>query len=137
MRMTAFSEGSLEELKAAARKVSQLAYCPYSKFRVGAVVVTETGETFAGCNVENASYGLTTCAERNALFQMVARGASSVRLVVIYTPTPTPTAPCGACRQVMNEFGPNAEVVSFCDGPGVLRRRVAELLPDAFGPHDL
>ena len=76
-------------------------------------------------------------AERNAIFQMVARGGGRLRAVVVYTPTPTPAAPCGSCRQVANEFGPDAEVLSFCDGPGVLRRRLSELLPDAFGPGNL
>ena len=95
------------------------AYCPYSHFRVGAAVLTDRGEIFAGCNVENASYGLTICAERNAVFQAVAQadGPLVIRAVVVYTPTAEPTAPCGACRQVINEFGPDAEVLSICDGP--------------------
>lgn len=90
------------------------------------------GEIFAGCNVENASYGLSMCAERNAVFQAVSAGITTLLAVVIYTPTPVPTAPCGACRQVMQEFGPGLEVVSVCDGPAVLRRSLTELLPGAF-----
>src|SRR3954470_5071926 len=113
---------TLAPLAAEARAVNARAYAPYSKFRVGAAVLTEAGEIFSGCNVENASYGLTICAERNAIFQMVSKAVSPIRAIVIYTPTQTPSAPCGACRQVINEFGPEAEVVSFCDGPDVLRK---------------
>jgi cytidine deaminase len=129
--------GQLERLREAARSASQAAYCPYSKFRVGAAVMASSGLIIAGCNVENASYGLTICAERNAVFQMVARGLSSVQAVVIYTPTQAPTSPCGACRQVINEFGPDAEIYSFCDGAEIITTRLSELLPDAFGPRNL
>jgi cytidine deaminase len=125
---------TLDEMVRRARRMSEQAYCPYSRFRVGAVVLTEDGQLFEGCNVENASYGLTICAERNAIFQMAARGARKIVAVVIHTPTPTPVAPCGACRQVVREFGPDALVVSVCDGPGVLGKTLSELLPDAFGP---
>ena len=92
------------------------AYCRYSKFRVGAAVLTADGEIVAGCNVENASYGLTMCAERSAIFQAVAQGHRDLKAVVIVTPTRSPTPPCGACRQVINEFGPNAEVFLFGKG---------------------
>ena len=102
---------------------------PYSKFRVGAALRCRTGAMFSGCNVENASYGLTICAERNAVFQMIAAGEREVETIVIYTPTPTPTAPCGACRQVLNEFNPDIEVVSVCDGPDEVRCTLRELLP--------
>jgi cytidine deaminase len=129
--------GDLERLREAARSASHSAYCPYSKFRVGAAVLTDTGEIISGCNVENASYGLTVCAERNAVFQMAARGLTSIRAVVVYTPTQAPTSPCGACRQVINEFGPDAEIYSFCDGPEIILRRLSDLLPDAFGPRNL
>jgi cytidine deaminase len=128
---------TIDRLKAAARSASDHAYCPYSKFRVGAAVLTDKGDIFSGCNVENASYGLTICAERNAIFQMVARAQTVIRVLVIYTPTPIPAAPCGACRQVINEFGPTAEILSFCDGPQTLKATLAELLPAAFGPHNL
>ena len=130
--MNDLSEELLHGLVSRARKASEHAYCAYSQFRVGAAVLSESGEIFAGCNVENASYGLTICAERNAIFQMIAAGQRRIRAIVIYTPTPTPAAPCGACRQVINEFGPEALVVSLCDGPEVLRLRLNELLPSAF-----
>ena len=126
-----------ERMIEAAREASRRAYCPYSRFRVGAAVLTEDGSIVVGCNVENASYGLTMCAERVAIFQAVARGPAIVRGVAIYTPTPFPTAPCGGCRQVINEFGPEAEIIGVCDGPGVLRATLADLLPDAFGPRNL
>jgi cytidine deaminase len=129
--------GELERLREAARSVSHSAYCPYSKFSVGAAILTDTGEIISGCNVENASYGLTICAERNAVFQMASRGMTSIRAVVVYTPTQTPTSPCGACRQVINEFGHDAEIYSFCDGPEIIFRSLSDLLPKAFGPHNL
>jgi cytidine deaminase len=127
------------ELIAAARRAAANAYCPYSRFHVGAAVLTGSGDVFAGCNVENASYGLTICAERNAIFQAVAKAAGPlvIRAVVVFTPTSAPTAPCGACRQVINEFGPDAEVFSVCDGPTVITNRLDELLPHAFGPRNL
>jgi cytidine deaminase len=128
---------TLEEMATRAKSVSERAYCPYSKFRVGAVALTDDGQMFEGCNVENASYGLTICAERNALFQMVARARQKVVALVIYTPTMKPSAPCGACRQVLNEFGPDALVMSVCDGRAVLKKKLSELLPDAFGPGNL
>jgi len=128
---------SLEELSQAARNASKHAYAPYSNFPVGAALMTTSGKTFVGCNVENASYGLTMCAERNAIFQMAARGERQIEMIVIYTPTPTPTAPCGACRQVMNEFSPDARVVCTCDGDETIDTTVRALLPDAFGPQNL
>jgi cytidine deaminase len=120
-----------------ARQASSRAYCPYSKFRVGAAVLTGKGEVVPGCNIENASYGLTLCAERVAIFQAVAGGEHTVKAVLVYTPTQVPTAPCGACRQVINEFGPDAEVICVCDGPDILRFTGRELLPAAFGPQNL
>jgi cytidine deaminase len=131
------SERILNDLIVEAKNASEHAYCPYSGLSVGAAILTETDDIFTGCNVENASYGLTICAERSAVFQMVAKRRQRIEAVAIYTPTPKPAAPCGACRQVINEFGPDALIISVCDGPDVLRRQLAELLPDAFGPADL
>jgi cytidine deaminase len=119
-------------LIAAAREAAARAYAPYSHFHVGACLMADDDTLFAGCNVENASYGLTVCAERNAVFQMVAAGKQRFHMIVIYTPTPEPTPPCGACRQVLREFANDAVVVSLCDGPAVLRTTVAELLPHGF-----
>ena len=130
-------DATLQRMIALARQASVSAYCPYSGFAVGAAVLGDGGEIVAGCNVENASYGLTICAERVAIFAAVARGMPSIRAVVVSTPTSSPTAPCGACRQVIHEFGPGAEVICVCDGPDLIRRPLSELLPGAFGPRDL
>ena len=127
----------LKKLKAAAKAAAGEAYAPYSKFRVGAAVLTGTGKLFAGCNVENASYGLCNCAERTAIFSAVAAGEQKIKCVVVYTPTKTATAPCGACRQVINEFGPEARVISFCAGNDEIDVSLSALLPGAFGPADL
>ncbi len=99
----------LRKLTTLARAAAARAYAPYSRFRVGAAVLTATGKTFAGCNVENASYGLCNCAERSAIFGAAAAGERKLRCVLVYTPTPLPTAPCGACRQVIFEFGPETQ----------------------------
>ena len=127
----------LKKLKAAAKAAADEAYAPYSKFRVGAAVLTSGGKLFAGCNVENASYGLGNCAERTAVFSAVAAGEQKIKCVVVYTPTKTATAPCGACRQVINEFGPEARVISFCNGSDEIDVSLSALLPGAFGPADL
>ena len=133
------SESVVESLSSAARDGAARAYCPYSRFPVGAAVLTDQGLIFSGCNVENASYGLTICAERNAIFQAVSQSPSPLVIVavIVYTPTAAPTAPCGACRQVINEFGPDADIVSICDGDGQISSRVDRLLPAAFGPGNL
>jgi cytidine deaminase len=120
------------ELISLAKKTSQLAYCPYSRFPVGAVVLTDDSSVFTGCNVENASYGLTMCAERNAIFRMVAEGGRKIERLVMYTPTATLHTPCGACRQVIHEFGPQSVILSVCDGSDRLLRTIDELLPGAF-----
>ena len=121
----------------AALEASRMAYAPYSHFPVGAAVLVETGEIFAGCNVENASYGLTICAERNAIFQAVAKGNQAIRAVLVYTPTEKPTTPCGACRQVLNEFAAELPVFCVSEAPKWLETTLSELLPRAFGPHNL
>ncbi|MBL9216427.1 MAG: cytidine deaminase [Opitutaceae bacterium] len=129
----------LRKLEAAARAAAGRAYAPYSRFAVGAAVLTTAGKVHTGCNVENASYGLTNCAERTAVFSAVAAGGARTRLrcVVVYTPTRTATAPCGACRQVIHEFGPSSRIVSICDGPARVDSPIDALLPGAFGPADL
>jgi cytidine deaminase len=135
--MPKLSSALLDKMSAAARRVSRRAYCRYSNFSVGAAVLTESGKIVTGCNIENASYGLTICAERNAIFHMIATGEQRIRAIVVYTPTPIPASPCGACRQVINEFGPSAQVISVCDGPGRIDSKLDHLLPRAFGPANL
>lgn len=124
-------------LERAARAAARRAYAPYSRFPVGAAVRMSSGKIYSGCNVENASYGLCNCAERTALFSAIAAGESRVEAVVVYTPTVEATTPCGACRQVINEFGPDALVTCICDGPARIETRLDALLPGAFGPDQL
>lgn len=124
-------------LEKAARRAAAASYSPYSKFPVGAAVLTSSGHVFTGCNVENASYGLCNCAERTAIFTAAAAGERAIKAVAVYTPTPTATSPCGACRQVINEFGPTALVISVCDGADRIETTLDQLLPYAFGPGNL
>ncbi len=131
------SPAQLRKLKSAAKTAAGRAYAPYSEFTVGAAVLTESGKIFAGCNVENASYGLANCAERTAIFSAVAAGERKLKCVVVYTPTKTATAPCGACRQVIYEFGPKIRVISLCAGLDQIDCSIRSLLPAAFGPADL
>lgn len=134
--MTSSADERAREARAiaAAWAAAGAAYAPYSRFRVGAAALLADGRVFSGCNVENASYGLTVCAERNALAAMVAAGAQEPVLVVVATETPEPTPPCGACRQVLAELAPNAEVLSVTRAhpAGNARTSVSALLPGAF-----
>jgi cytidine deaminase len=124
-------------LAAAAKAASARAYAPYSRFPVGAAVLTETGEIFSGCNVENASFGLTNCAERSAVFAAVAAGHRKFRACAIYVPGNKVAAPCGACRQVLREFGTGMEILSICGGDEEVRTTLDVLLPNSFGPESL
>ncbi len=121
----------MTDLVARAREAMRNAWAPYSEFRVGAAIEAADGRVFVGCNVESASYGLTICAERMALGAAVAAGARSLRRVAVTTEVDPPAAPCGACRQLLAEFGLNLEVIAV--GPASERRwTLAALLPDAF-----
>ncbi|MDC0336101.1 cytidine deaminase [Pseudodesulfovibrio sp.] len=125
----------LATLEEAARDASQTAYAPYSQFPVGAALLADNGEIYVGCNVENASYGLTNCAERSAVFTAVAdgRGRGDFSALFIYTPGQVCHAPCGACRQVLNEFFlPETTIYSSCDSGEIVAWTMAELLPDSF-----
>ncbi len=127
-----------EELLAAARAVAQRAHSPYSGVRVGAALRGADGRVFAGCNVENASYGLTICAERAAVLRAVGEGCTRFERLAIWTSLDHPLPPCGACRQVLAEFGLELEVVVAAeDGEARLETTLAALLPHAMGPGDL
>jgi cytidine deaminase len=132
------SEDDSVQLIERARAVRERAYAPYSGFAVGAVVETAEGRCYTGCNVENASYGLTICAERAALAKAVSEGADRLTRIVVIADTERPIAPCGACRQVMLELmGPEGEVVMANLRGDRLERKIGDLLPEAFVPHDL
>ena len=124
-------------LKSHAQNAASQSYSPYSKFKVGAAVIGEEGEIFGGCNVENASYGLTQCAERNAISAAIAGGLRAGTLVslVVYTPGEHVCPPCGACRQVMHEMmAEESQVISCCDGDMYKTWTRKEYLPDPFVP---
>jgi cytidine deaminase len=125
----------IEEVLAQARETQARAYAPYSGFRVGAVLETEDGVLHLGCNVENASLGLTLCAERAALVAAVASGDSNFRRLVLVTDGDEAVPPCGACREVLAEFSPDLPIVSFA---GESRRdwTLGELLPQPFRLED-
>lgn len=127
----------MTDLEDAARAAATHSYCRYSGFAVGAAVLTAEGAIFSGCNVENASFGLSICAERTAVFRAVAAGHRTIEAIAVYTPTAKSTAPCGACRQVLREFGPHAVVVCICDSDHRLEAPLDTLLPEAFGTQNL
>ncbi|MGE3174193.1 MAG: cytidine deaminase [Planctomycetota bacterium] len=122
----------VEELCRLARAAQDHAYAPASRFRVGAAVLGDDGRMFAGCNVENASFGLTICAERGAVCAAVAAGERALRAVVVVTDLLDPARPCGACRQVLAEFGPSMPVILFGAGNAQVSTTLDRLLPDPF-----
>jgi len=132
-RAPSLSPGDKRRLLAAARRVRAHAHAPYSRFRVGAAVLDERGVIHVGCNVENASYGLTVCAERNAVAAAIAAGARHLRAVAVVTATRPPARPCGACRQVLRERGDDATIVLMAPPAGAPEeRRLGDLLPESF-----
>lgn len=120
-----------DPLVALAREAQAKAYAPYSGYRVGAALEADDGRLFSGCNVENASYGLSICAERASVAAAVSQGATRYRRLVVVTDSDPPASPCGACRQVLAEFGLDLEILAV--GPtGEHSWRLGALLPDAF-----
>jgi cytidine deaminase len=136
-RLAKVPRTDVERLVRAASAARARAYAPYSRYRVGAAILTRSGEVYAGCNVENATYGATLCAERSAVAAMVTGGGRDPVAVVVVTAGPRPGAPCGICRQVLVEQAEDMKVVLVAegrDGQVTARRttRLARLLPEAF-----
>ena len=125
--------GVRKRLEQAANKVMKNAHAPYSKFHVGAAILLTNGKVFSGCNVENASYGMTNCAERTAIFSAVAQLGPKIeiRAVSVVNDRGVPCSPCGACRQVIYEFGPDATIF-FQGAKGPKQAHITELLPEGF-----
>lgn len=134
--MADLSGQQIEELLIGARQASAQAYAPFSKFYVGAAILTQSGEIFTGCNVENSSYGLTNCAERTAIFTAVAAGALSAEralvAIAVVNREGEVCSPCGACRQVIFEFGPDAVVIYRAHSGKIAQTKATDLLPEGF-----
>jgi len=126
-----------EELIRKANEAREQAYAPYSRYQVGAAVLTADGQVFTGCNIENAAYPSSLCAERVAIFKAVSEGHRQLRAIAVVTSNGG--SPCGGCRQVMREFGGKQLIVLIADGSGTLLEELTleELLPRSFGPEEL
>jgi len=131
-------EPDLDALFAAARAAQARAYAPYSRFSVGAALLSEDGAVHAGCNVENAAYPSGSCAEQGAISAMVAGGGRAIRAILVIGDGPEPVTPCGACRQRIREFAAPGALVVIADAAGIRARfTLEELLPVSFGPANL
>lgn len=120
-----------------AEQARKKAYTPYSKFKVGAAILTSEGRIFSGCNIENASFGLTICAERVAVFKAISEGFKKFEAIAIIADTLRPCYPCGACRQVILEFGEDITLVMANLKGDIKINKIKELLPEAFNKNDL
>jgi cytidine deaminase len=121
-----------------AKKAREFAYAPYSKFKVGAALLSKDGQVYHGCNIENAAYSMTNCAERTALFKAYSEGVKQFDSLVVVADTDGPVSPCGACRQVISELcDAEMEVVLTNLKGDILKLKVKDLLPGAFSPKDL
>jgi len=127
-----------EELINEAKKARELAYVPYSKFKVGAAILTKDGKVYHGCNIENAAYSVTNCAERTALFKAVSEGDKEFAAIAVVADTERPVPPCGSCRQVISELCGRDTKVFLSNLKGDVQEiTIDELLPGAFTPEDL
>ncbi|MFD1781254.1 cytidine deaminase [Fredinandcohnia salidurans] len=127
-----------EELINEAKIARELAYVPYSKFKVGAAILTKDGKVYHGCNIENAAYSVTNCAERTALFKAVSEGDKEFAAIAVVADTERPVPPCGACRQVISELCGRDTKVFLSNLKGDVQEiTIDELLPGAFTPEDL
>jgi cytidine deaminase len=133
MRKKKLADSAVTKLMRAAKSAMKNAHAPYSKFHVGAAILLTNGKVFSGCNIENASYGMTNCAERTAIFSAVAQLGPKIeiRAVAVANAQVVPCAPCGACRQVIYEFGPDATIY-FQGAEGLKQAHITELLPEGF-----
>jgi len=120
-----------------AEKARKRAYTPYSKFKVGAAVLCDDGKIFTGCNIENASFGMSVCAERVAIFKAVSEGSTKFEAIAVIGDTDKPCSPCGACRQVISEFGEDIPLIMANLKGDVKIKKIGDLLPEAFGKKDL
>ncbi|WP_363551523.1 cytidine deaminase [Caldifermentibacillus hisashii] len=128
----------IEQLIDEAKEARKQAYVPYSKFAVGAALLTENGNVYRGCNIENAAYSMAICAERTAFFKAISEGEKNFKLLAVVADTDRPCSPCGACRQVISEFCPPDMKVVLTNLKGdLLETTVKELLPGAFNAGDL
>ena len=121
-----------EELKAAAVSMLEMSYCPYSHFPVGAALECEDGTVYTGCNIENAGYSATVCAERTAVFKAVSEGHRRFKRIVVAGRSDSPCVPCGECRQVLSEFAPELEVICLDKDGSELTLSLTDLLPHSF-----
>lgn len=127
-----------EQLITAAKEARELAYVPYSKFQVGAALLTKDGKVYKGCNIENAAYSMTNCAERTALFKAISEADKDFTAIAVVADTERPVPPCGACRQVISELCPSDMKIYLTNLNGdVQELTVAELLPGAFTAGDM
>ncbi|ARV47305.1 cytidine deaminase [Bacillus inaquosorum] len=127
-----------QELITEALKARDMAYAPYSKFQVGAALLTKDGKVYKGCNIENAAYSMCNCAERTALFKAVSEGDTEFQMLAVAADTPGPVSPCGACRQVISELCTKDVIVVLTNLQGQIKEMtVEELLPGAFSSEDL
>ncbi|MCO4850101.1 cytidine deaminase [Bacillus vallismortis] len=127
-----------QELITEALKARDMAYVPYSKFQVGAALLTTDGKVYRGCNIENAAYSMCNCAERTALFKAVSEGDTEFQMLAVAADTPGPVSPCGACRQVISELCTKDVIVVMTNLQGQIKEMtVEELLPGAFSSEDL
>ncbi len=120
-----------------AKDAMKNAYAPYSRFKVGAALLTKSGEVFKGCNIENASYGATNCAERTAIFKAVSEGYREFEKIAIVASSGDYASPCGICRQVLAEFMPEGKVILYSEETGMVTYTVRELLPAGFSKADI
>ncbi len=135
--MTSNSAISDEQLVETAREAMKRAYAPYSKFHVAAALVTGEGAVFTGVNIENASYGLTVCAERVALFKAVSEGERAIARIAVVSSAENATYPCGACLQALKEFSADATVILEDNSGRLVKHKLSELLPHSFGRESL